>query len=216
MKLLRLAPQLVVAALAVVIGLWIADPGVASDFGIVHFTPVPVPSGPPGTTKRIFTHPFWRQPPPHFSDLQTLAIKWWDDVKTSPPALVPVQDQLQTIVKTVDYQVQGATGVSPPPPGVSTEVWLITNWHVWMPKCPKKDCKIPRCNDKGGDQQNNPLCQRCDHNERKDNPFCPKPGPSGVPEPRAWLLALVGFGLLGAQLRAQRPAAGARSATSSR
>lgn len=201
-RALRRAAQGLVLICAVAACAWLVRPGLASDFGIVHF-PVPKGKVAPLPHKHIFPGPkFWREGPPHFSALQTTAVQVWEDVKVSAPDLAPVENQIQQIFTNVDQQTTG----DEPPPGSNPPPIVVRIIYHWVPLVPHclhrdRDCKI-RHHCPGS------------HDNDKDDTGCPKPPPGAVPEPEVWLMLLLGCGLVGARLRAAQRSA--RSATSSR
>ena len=200
-------------ACAISLGLWIAYPGMASDFGIIPVPPAPGKLTPgkdharPVHRRHRFPGPiFWRDGPPHLSDLQASAVQVLNNIKRGVPTLVadggPVA-KLQTVGMEVRIRLRREAN------------YLRLKFHLddWLVKDNYRnyvDNLRHHCDD-----PNNANTERC----RKHVSTAPSP----VPEPATWAMLLVGVAGLGGMLRGRRQAqraagepSAARSANSSR
>lgn len=181
---------------AIALGVWIARPGLASDFGIIpHASPPagqpPKTGGKPHQPKIIFPGPkFWREGPPHLSDLQATTVELWSDVKPVLPQIWttsgPTAAKIQTVAVNVNYQIVYV-------------IWPIIP-HIWYEFVPPIDyCKKYDCH-----------MHHCKYSEPgKGDDSCVV---AAVPEPRVWAMMLFGFLMLGGFLRGRRSAASTPSA----
>src|SRR5690242_11064891 len=73
--------------LSVALAVWLARPSWASDFGIIPQSTLDETA--PSHRPKLFKGPkIWREGPPRVRDLQTSAVKLWDDVKTGQQQLI--------------------------------------------------------------------------------------------------------------------------------
>jgi hypothetical protein len=173
------------AVSAAALGLWIFNPGLASDFGVI-----PLVSPPELGRLHHFRGPkFWREGPPHLSNLQATAAKLLNQAKEGTADLWadggPDLDKLQTAAKEIKERTEVVYGpiyyfFRPP---------VAEFFRNYVSDFPRRH---RRCIDNDGDQ---------------DDRGCPKPKTHAVPEPSAWGMLIAGFALLGGELRRRRGSA---------
>jgi hypothetical protein len=196
--------------LAIGLGLWIARPGLASDFGIIpdgHPPGGPLPAGKVVQHRLHLPGPkFWRDGPPRLSDLQASAVQLWNDVKLQGPRLVadsaPTVAKLQVVAvhvktKLVKEAYKFHTALYP------RFVMLGYDWKFYEERL-RHHCDEPQ-------NANSKVCNR----------HAPVVMPGLAPEPDVWAMLVIGIAGLGWLLRRDRAHRAAfslppRSANSSR